>query len=76
MPVFKLSDLAKLYNECLLPVGIVSGVHSTRLPSFFFLLIQRDGTFSTANKNVGAALKQACNYVDEPVHLVKAAQII
>ena len=29
VPIFKLSDLAKLHNECLLQVGIVGRVHST-----------------------------------------------
>ena len=83
VPIFKLSDLANLYNECLLQVGIVSRAHSTwlkgkLLSAILFLSPYSEGwdIRLTADKNVGVALKQACNYDDEAAHLVKAAQII
>ena len=86
MTVFKLAELASLYQERLLSMGLnVQRVHSTRLkehllahfPDIHALQDRRDILLGF-NNQLGGALKNAYqeNYDDEAVHLARAAQIV
>ena len=85
-PVFKLSDLVRLYRERLIQLGVSSPcVHSTRLKdrilaSFPELQAFKDGRdiILTSNEDIGTALRQACqNDVDNDAYiLAQAARIV
>ncbi|KAG0711095.1 hypothetical protein GWK47_021370 [Chionoecetes opilio] len=85
-PVFKLADLAKLYQFRLAQLGVVDTAdrtHSTRLKNRLLdalpdLSEHTEGRdiLLTFNKDIGGALRKACNYDTESVHLAKAAQFV
>ena len=85
-PVFKLSDLVRLYRERLVQLGVSSPcVHSTRLKdrilaSFPELQAFKDGRdiLLTSNEDIGTALRQVCERdIDNDAYiLAQAARIV
>ena len=85
-PVFKLSDLVRLYRERVVQLGVSSScVHSTRLKdrilaSFPELRAFKDGRdiLLTSNEDIGGALRHVCeNDVDNDAYiLAQAARIV
>lgn len=81
-PVFKLADLAKLYQTRLEELGCSTGcrVHTSRLKQRLLLAfpdiktyMQGRSVMLTFDEDIGAALQKACNYDsddDDAMHLV------
>ena len=81
-PVFQLADLAHMYQARLEQLGAtVDGrIHTTRLKirllSVFPYLrahSQGRGVFLTFDDNIGSALRKACDYDNDAMHLARAA---
>ena len=84
-PIFKLTDIAKLYKIRLEQLGVTvdSRIHTTRLKNRLLselpdLRAYSEGrdTLLTFEKNVGPALKKACDHDSDAMHLVRAADVV
>ena len=84
-PVFKLADLASLYQSRLQQLGVTMDkkIHTTRLKTKLMTAMPGLSSYSdgkhvylTLNKHVGGALKVVCNHDSDAMHLVRAAQIV
>lgn len=85
-PVFKLADLANLYQTRMDQLGVTtasSRLHSTRLKERLLAALPHLSAHTegrdvllTFEDDVGAALKQACRHESDANHLAKAAQIV
>lgn len=84
-PVFKLADLAQLYKVRLEQLGVVveNRVHTTRLKNRLLSELpdlqahtQGKDVLLTLKKDVGPALRKACDHDSEAMHLVRAAQVV
>ena len=84
--VFRLSDSVKLYKDRLehLEVAVDSRIHSTRqtktrliveLPDLWAHSEGRD-TILIFQKNIGSALKKACDYDIDDMHLARAVEVV
>ena len=84
-PVFQLADLAHMYQARLEQLGAtVDGrIHTTRLKirllSVFPDLMAHSegrGVLLTFDDNIGSALRKACDYDSDAMHLARAAQVV
>lgn len=84
-PIFKLTDLAKLYKVRLEQLGVTvdNRIHTTRLKNrllseFPDLRAHSKGRdiLLTFVKDIGPALKKACDHDSDAMHLVRAAQLV
>ena len=86
-PVFKLADLAKLYQTCLEEFGgsTRSRVHTSRLKHRLLLAfpdirayMQGRSVMLTFDDDIYAALKKACDHDsdDDAMHLARAARVV
>ena len=84
-PVFKLTDIAKMYKVRLQQLGVTvdTRIHSTRLKNRLLselpdLRSYSDGrnTLLTFQRNIGSALRKACNSDSDAMYLVRAAQVV
>ena len=84
-PIFKLTDLAKHYKVRLEQLGVTvnNRIHTTRLKNRLLselpdLKAYSEGrdTLLTFEKDIGPALKKACDHDSDTMHLVRAAQVV
>ena len=82
-PVFNLMDLSKLYSARLHELGVNSEVHSTRLKEKIISAIpdltanhQGRNVVFLFNRDIGRAIKQACDLDTDALTLAKAAKIL
>ena len=84
VPVFKLTDLACMYKTRLeqLCADVEGWIHTSRLKEKLSVLLdlqehsQGKRIILTFNKDIGSALRKACNFDDDAMHLACAAQIV
>ncbi|KAG0715668.1 hypothetical protein GWK47_011424 [Chionoecetes opilio] len=83
-PVFKLSDVANLYKTRLEQLGatVTNKIHTTRLKDRLLSVLpdlrahsQGRDTLLLFEKDIGPALKKACDHDSDAMHLVRAAQV-
>uniref|UniRef100_UPI00358E360E uncharacterized protein n=1 Tax=Myxine glutinosa TaxID=7769 RepID=UPI00358E360E len=83
-PVFKLADLGDLYKVRLEQLGATEGqrIHTTRLKNRLLAVFpdlrahsQGRDTLLTFQGDIGNALKKACDYDSDAMHLVRAAEV-
>jgi len=84
-PVFKLADLGNLYKTRLeqLDAKVGHRVHTTRLKARLLSVFpglqahsQGRDTLLTFKDDIGCALKKACDYDSDAIHLARAAQVV
>ena len=85
VPIFKLTDIAKLYKVRLEQLGVTvsNRIHTTRLKNRLLselpdLRAYSEGrdTLLTFEKDIGPALKKACNHDSDGMYLVRAVQVV
>ncbi|KAG0720472.1 hypothetical protein GWK47_048454 [Chionoecetes opilio] len=84
-PVFKLLDVANLYKTRLEQLGatVTNRIHTTRLKDRLLSVCpdlrahsQGRDTLLLFEKDIGPALKKACDYDSDVMHLVREAQVV
>ncbi|KAG0693362.1 hypothetical protein GWK47_027539 [Chionoecetes opilio] len=84
-PVFKLLDVASLYKTRLEQLGatVTNRIHTTRLKDRLLFVLpdlrahsQGRDTLLLFEKDIGPALKKACDHDSDAMHLVRAAQVV
>ena len=84
-PVFKLTDLTQMYKNRLEQLGVVvdGRIHSSRLKDRLLSALpdlqahlQGNSVILSFNEDFIVALTKACDFDDDAMHLVRAAQIV
>jgi len=84
-PVFKLTDLTQMYKNRLdhLGAAVEGRIHSSRLKDRLLSAIpdlkahpQENSIILSFDEDFSSGLTKACNYDDDGMHLVRAAQIV